>query len=177
MTTEEQLPGLRGASICAHRRVRSRCIDCKRCKAELTRRTTRRAQVPEAHAVVVGALLSALARLINWRCLQMRLAAGLACIHRVSFRAHTISRTLQRTRAHAVTSMCSSASATSHTHTAPLLSIPRDKKRPSKQPLMVRTKTRPSKQPLMVRTFLKVYVGTSGVDGAAMNPLGILSRG
>ena len=71
---------------------------------------------------------------------------------------------------------------------------------------MVRTKTRPSKQPLMVRTFLKVYmelgsyfvlqeqikdiiiigdatgylfldVGTSGVDGAAMNPLGILSRG
>jgi hypothetical protein len=32
---EEQVQGLRGASICAHSRVRSRCKDCKRRKAEL----------------------------------------------------------------------------------------------------------------------------------------------
>jgi hypothetical protein len=93
--TQEQVQGLRGASICTHRRVR--CMDCKPCKAELTRRTTRRAQVLEAHAVVVGALLSALARLIHWRYLQMRLTAGLACIHRVSFRAHTIAHTIAHT--------------------------------------------------------------------------------
>ena len=42
----------------------------------------------------------ALARLIHWRCRQMRLAAGPACIRRVSPRAHT-SSTLQRTRARA----------------------------------------------------------------------------
>ena len=46
-----------------------------------------------AHAVVIGALLSALARLIHRRCRQMRLAAGPACIRRVSARAHTIPHT------------------------------------------------------------------------------------
>ena len=55
-----------------------------------TRRTTRRAQVLEAHAVVLGALLSALARLIHRRCRQMRLAACLACIRRVSPLRHTL---------------------------------------------------------------------------------------
>ncbi len=70
-----------------------------------THRTTRRAQVLEAHAVVIGALLSALARLIHRRCRQMRLAAGPACIRRVSPRAHTIPH---------------STRATSHTPTAPL---------------------------------------------------------
>ena len=62
-----------------------------------TRRTTRRAQVLEAHAVVLGALLSAIARLIHRRCCQMRLVAGLACIRRVSPRAHTIPHTTAHT--------------------------------------------------------------------------------
>jgi len=51
------------------------------------RRTTRRAQKLEAPAVVIGALLSALARRIHRRCRQMRLAAGPTCIRRVSPRA------------------------------------------------------------------------------------------
>ena len=70
-------------------------IGCSACMR--TRRTTRRAQVLEAHAVVIGALLSALARLIHRRCRQMRLAAGPACIRRVSPRAHTIPHTTAHT--------------------------------------------------------------------------------
>jgi hypothetical protein len=66
-----QLAAVMGCWVCMH-----------------TRRTTRRAQVLEAHVVVIGALLSALARLIHRRCRQMRLAAGLACIRRVLTRAH-----------------------------------------------------------------------------------------
>jgi hypothetical protein len=62
-----------------------------------TRRTTRRAQVLEAHVVVIGSLLSALARLIHRRCRQLRLAAGPACIRRVSPRAHTIPHTTAHT--------------------------------------------------------------------------------
>ena len=89
-----------------------------------TRRTTRRAQVLEAHAVVIGALLSALARLIHWRCRQMRLAAGPACIRRVSPRAHTIPHTTAHTGtcsgAHTCARLPMSTCATSHTHTAPL---------------------------------------------------------
>ena len=89
-----------------------------------TRRTTRRAQVLEAHAVVIGALLSALARLIHRRCRQMRLAAGPACIRRVSPRAHTIPHTTAHTGtcsgAHTCARLPMSTCATSHTHTAPL---------------------------------------------------------
>jgi len=33
--SEEHLRGLRGRSICAHRRVRSKCKDCKQRRAEL----------------------------------------------------------------------------------------------------------------------------------------------
>jgi hypothetical protein len=138
-----------GASICAHRRVRSQCKDCKRRKAcrracrrrrrlaavigcsacMRTRRTTRRAQLLEAHAVGIGALISALARLIPRRCRQMRLAAGPpACICRVFFRAHTIARTTAhtgtcsgaRTCARTCARLPMSTCATSHTHTAPL---------------------------------------------------------
>ena len=89
-----------------------------------TRRTTRRAQVLEAHAVVIGALLSALARLIHQRCRQMRLAAGPACIRRVSPRAHTIPHSTAHTGtcsgAHTCARLPMSTCATSHTHTAPL---------------------------------------------------------
>ena len=89
-----------------------------------TRRTTRRAQVLEAHAVVIGALLSALARLIHRRCRQMRVAAGPACIRRVSPRAHTIPHTTAHTGtcsgAHTCARLPMSTCATSHTHTAPL---------------------------------------------------------
>ena len=88
-----------------------------------TRRTTRRAQVLEAHAVVIGALLSALARLIHRRCRQMRLAAGPACIRRVSPRAHTIPHSTAHTGtcsgAHTCARLPMSTCATSHTHTAP----------------------------------------------------------
>jgi hypothetical protein len=52
-----------------------------------TRRTTRRAQVTQAHAVVIGALLSALFRLIHRRCPA---TGGWPCLHPpcVSSRAH-----------------------------------------------------------------------------------------
>ena len=89
-----------------------------------TRRTTRRAQVLEAHAVVIGALLSALARLIHRRCRQMRPAAGPACIRRVSPRAHTIPHSTAHTGtcsgAHTCARLPMSTCATLHTHTAPL---------------------------------------------------------
>ena len=62
-----------------------------------TRSSTRRAQGLQAHAVVIDVLLSALARLIHRLCRQTRLAAGLACIHRVSPRAHTIPHTTAHT--------------------------------------------------------------------------------
>ena len=62
-----------------------------------TRSSTRRAQGLQAHAVVIDVLLSALARLIHRLCRQTRLAAGLACIHRVSPRAHTIPHTAAHT--------------------------------------------------------------------------------
>ena len=88
------------------------------------RRATRRAQVLEAHAVVIGALLSALARLIHRRCRQMRPAAGPACIRRVSPRAHTIPHSTAHTGtcsgAHTCARLPMSTCATSHTHTAPL---------------------------------------------------------
>ena len=74
------------------RRRLTTVIGCMR-----TRRTTRRAQVLKAHAVVIGALLSALARPIHRQCRQMRLAAGLACIRRVSSCAHTIAHTTTHT--------------------------------------------------------------------------------
>ncbi len=84
-------------------------------------RTTRRAQLLEAHAVVIGALLSALARLIHRRCRQMRLTAGSACIRLVSPRAHTILHTTAHTGtcsgAHTCTRLPMSTCATSHTHT------------------------------------------------------------
>jgi hypothetical protein len=89
-----------------------------------TRRTTRRAQVLEAHAVVIGALLSALARLIHRRCRQMRPAAGPACIRCVSPRAHTIPHSTAHlgtcSGAHTCARLPISTCATSHTHTAPL---------------------------------------------------------
>jgi hypothetical protein len=83
----------------------------KRSECVHTRRTTRRAQVLKAHAVVIGALLSALARLMHRRCRQRRLAAGLACIRRVSPRAHTIAHTIAHpgtcsARMHARASRC-----------------------------------------------------------------------
>ncbi len=68
--------------------------------------------------------LSAPARLIHWRCRQMRLAAGLACIRRVSPRAHTIVHTTAHTGtcsgAHTRARLPMCTCATSHTHTAPL---------------------------------------------------------
>ena len=72
-----------------------------------------------------GALLSALARLIHRRCRQMRLAAGPACIRRVSPRgAHTIPHSTAHTGtcsgAHTCARLPMSTCATSHTHTAPL---------------------------------------------------------
>ena len=89
-----------------------------------TRCATRRAQVLEAHAVAIGALLSVLARLIHRRCRQMRLAAGPACIRRVSPRAHTIPHTTALTGtcsgAHTCARLPMSTCATSHSHTAPL---------------------------------------------------------
>ena len=89
-----------------------------------TRRMTRRAQVLEAHAVVIGALLSALARLIHRRCRQMRLAAGPACTCRVSPRTHTIPYTTSHTGTCSGARTCArfpmSTCTTSHTHTAPL---------------------------------------------------------
>ena len=89
-----------------------------------TRRSTRRAQVLEVHAVVIGALLSALARLIHRRRRQMRLAASPACIRRVSPRAHTIPHTTAHTGtcsgAHTCARLPMSTCVTSHTHTAPL---------------------------------------------------------
>jgi hypothetical protein len=89
-----------------------------------TRLTTRRAQVLEAHAVVIGALVSALARLIHRRCRQMRLVAGPAWMSSVCPRAYTIPHTTAHTGtcsgAHTCARLPMSTCATSHTHTAPL---------------------------------------------------------
>ena len=77
----------------------------------------------EKREVVIGALLSALARLIHRRCRQMRPAAGPACIRRVSPRAHTIPHSTAHTGtcsgAHTCARLPMSTCATSHTHTAP----------------------------------------------------------
>ena len=67
-------------------------------------------------------LLSALARLIHRRCHQMRLAAGPACMRRVSPRAHTIPHTTAHTGTYSGAHTCArlpmSTCATSHTHAA-----------------------------------------------------------
>ena len=87
------LQATQGLRAC--RRRLAAVIGCSACMR--TRRTTRRAQVLEAHAVVIGALLSALARLILRRCdRRLALLASAVCLL-----ARTPSRSLQRTRAHA----------------------------------------------------------------------------
>jgi hypothetical protein len=85
-SSKEPMQGLQATQGC--RRRLAAVIGYWACMC--TRRTTRRAQVHQAHAVVIGALLSALARRIDRRCRQMRLAACLACIRRVSPLRHTI---------------------------------------------------------------------------------------
>jgi hypothetical protein len=76
-----QLAAVMGCWVCMH-----------------TRRTTRRAQVLEAHVVVIGALLSALARLIHRRCRQMQCDLRLALLaSAVCLRAHTIAHTTAHT--------------------------------------------------------------------------------